>query len=155
MTTIDEKFLFEDILVGDTFNYGPYCVRRDELLAFNQQWDPLPMHLDDVAARTKGHAGLTASGQYTLCVKQKLLNRAPWCHAVVGALGFDKMRFPQPVYIDDELSLKIECIESRASRSKPHRGIVTFAMTVTNQNATTVLSYLDTVMFVRSIAEAS
>jgi len=140
---------FDDILPGAVFDFGPYRVDREELLEFNRRWDPLPIHLDDAAARARGLAGLSASGQYTLCVKQRLLNDSPWTDAVIGALGFDELRFPHPVHPGDALRLRVECLETRPSRSKPDRGIVRFDFTVTNQDGVTVLRYLDTVMFAR------
>ena len=140
---------FDDLNIGDLFHFGPYHVTREELIEFNTRWDPLPIHLDDAAAQARGLKGMTASGQYTLCVKQKMLNGAPWTAAVIGALGFDELRFPHPVYPGDDLSLTIECLELRASNSKPDRGIVKFVFRVTNQDGVAVLNYLDTVMFGR------
>ena len=140
---------FEDLAPGDVFRFGPYHVTREELLEFNARWDPLPIHLDDAAARARGLQGMTASGQYTLCIKQKMLNGAPWTNAVIGALGFDELRFPHPVYPGDDIALAIECLELRPSNSKPDRGIVKFLFTLTNQDGVTVLRYLDTVMFAR------
>ena len=140
---------FDDLEPGDSFHFGPYHVTREELLEFNARWDPLPIHMNDEAARARGLNGMTASGQYTLCVKQKLLHGAPWTDAVIGALGFDELRFPYPVYPGDDLSLAIECLEIRASNSKPDRGIVKFIFRVSNQDGVVVLHYLDTVMFAR------
>ena len=146
---IMETIWFDDIHPGDLFHFGPYHVRRDELVAFNARWDPLPIHLDDNAAKEKGLKCLTASGQYTLCIKQFMLNDAVWKSAVIGALGFDEVRFPNPVYPGDTITLSIECLETRQSRSKPDRGIVRFRFLLTNQEKETVLEYLDTVMFSR------
>ena len=140
---------FEDIHVGDCFQFGPYHVRREELVAFNARWDPLPIHLDDDAAREKGLKSLTASGQYTFCIKQYMLNDSEWKSAVIGALGFDEVRFPNPVYPGDTITLSIECLETRPSRSKRDRGIVRFRFLLTNQTEEPVLEYLDTVMFSR------
>ncbi len=140
---------FDDLAPGDRFSFGPYHVAREELIAFNTRWDPLPIHMDDDAARARGMKGLSASGQYTLCIKQAMLNQADWTDAVLGALGFDELRFPHPVYPGDDIRLDIECLETRASRSKPDRGIVKFAFRLTNQDDVLVLSYLDTVMFAR------
>ena len=142
-------YYFDDIEVDEEFRFGPYRVERDELLSFNRQWDPLPIHLDDTAARAKGHRAITASGQYTLCVKQTFINQTPWCTAVIGAMGFDEVRFPHPVYVDDKLFARIKCTGKRVSRSKPDRGIVTLEVILFNQNDVTVLSYIDTVMFAR------
>ena len=143
---------FDDVAVGDIFTFGPYRVAREEMLEFNRRWDPLPIHTDDAAARARGLKGITGSGQYTLCIKQKMLNEAPWSHAVIGALGFDELRFPYPLYPGDAIMLVIECLETRASRSKPDRGIVKFSFRLYNQDDVTVLSYLDTVMFARRAA---
>jgi len=148
----DDSFSFDDISVGDRYSFGPYRVRREELLEFNRKWDPLPIHLDDEAARAKGHRSITASGQYTLCVKQVFVNETPWGSAVIGALGFDEVRFPHPVYVDDDLFADVECTAARASRSKPDRGIVTFDFRIFNQDDVTVLSYIDTVMFSRRLS---
>lgn len=140
---------FDDLKPGDLFHFGPYHVSRAELLEFNGRWDPLPIHMDDAAARARGLQGMSASGQYTLCIKQKMLHEAPWTDAVIGALGFDELRFPHPVYPGDDISLTIECLELRVSKSKPDRGIVKFAFRLTNQDGVAVLNYLDTVMFAR------
>lgn len=145
----DDRIYFDDIKPGHVSTHGPYRVEREELLAFNRKWDPLPIHLDDAAARSKGHRSITASGQYTLCVKQVFVNEAAWGDAVIGALGFDEVRFPHPVYVGDELFARIECTATRASRSKPDRGIVTLNFRLYNAEDITVLTYIDTVMFAR------
>lgn len=150
----NDDIYFDDIAVGDAFDFGPYRVTEQELLEFNRQWDPLPIHLDNDAARAMGHRGITASGQYTLCVKQIFMNQARWRNAVIGAMGFDELRFPHPVYVGDELSATMECTAKRASRSKPDRGVVALSVRLYNAENATVLSYLDTVMFARRDAPA-
>ncbi|MFP6681956.1 MAG: hypothetical protein VCB07_07150, partial [Gammaproteobacteria bacterium] len=69
----------------------------------------------------------------------------------IGALGFDEVRFPHPVYVDDELLATVQCTDKRASKSKPDRGIVTMFIRVYNRQDITVLSYIDTVMFARRV----
>ncbi len=150
-----DALYFDDLAPGDVFRFGPWHVAREELLEFNRRWDPLPIHLDDAAARARGLDGLTASGQYTLCIKQAMLNQAPWTDAVIGALGFDELRFPHPVYPGDDIRLEITCLETRPSRSKPDRGIVKFDFRLFNQDDVLVLSYLDTVMFARRAPPAA
>jgi acyl dehydratase len=140
---------FDDVSVGQRFNFGPYHVSREELLEFNARWDPLPIHMSDDAARARGMKGVSASGNYTLCIKQYMLQEAAWTDAVIGALGFDELRFPHPVHADDDIRLEIECLETRTSRSKPDRGIIKFLFRLLNQDDVLVLSYLDTVMFAR------
>lgn len=61
-----DDIYFDDVAVGESHTFGPYRVPEQEVLDFNRRWDPLPIHLDDAAARAMGHRGITASGQYTL-----------------------------------------------------------------------------------------
>jgi acyl dehydratase len=143
---------FDHLAPGEEFRYGPYHVTREELLEFNTRWDPLPVHTHDEAARAWGFKGITASGQYTLCVRQKLISGVPWAGAVIGAIGFDELRFPHPVYPGDSICLSIECLEMRPSKSRPERGIITFKVRLTNQDETTVLSHLDTVILARQLS---
>ena len=145
----NQTIYFDDLTVGQVFDYGPYLIEEQELLAFNRKWDPLPIHLDDDAACAKGLRGKTASGQFTLCVKQYFVNQTPWTAAVIGAMGFDEVRFPNPVYVGDKLFAQISVSALRRSRSKPDRGIVTLDFRLFNQNDETVLTYIDTVMFSR------
>ena len=146
---MNEAIYFDDLTKGDVFTFGPYHVEHGEMLAFSRKWDPLPIHLDKDAAVGRGHLGIIASGQFTLCVKQKLMTQAPWRDALIGAMGFDELRFPRPVYAGDDLSLKIECIDTRPSRSKADRGIVKMQFQITNQHNESVLDYVDTVMFTK------
>ena len=52
-------------------------------------------------------------------------------------------------YVGDDLYARIECTGTRASRSKPDRGIVTLNFRIYNADDVTVLTYIDTVMFAR------
>jgi len=141
---------FDDLQVGDHETLGPYRVDAEEMLAFARHWDPLPIHVDEAAARRSVHGTLIASGIYTIAVKQHLLaNHCRWRGAVIGAAGYDELRFPKPVHAGDHLSFRWEVTDKRASRSKPDRGIVRFRMQVTDQDGDTVLSYLDSVMLAR------
>lgn len=144
-----ESLYYDDVAAGNVYTFGPYHVTREEMLAFNQRWDPLPMHVDATEAQARGYRDMTASGQYTLCVKQALLNEAPWHDAVIGALAHDDVKFPLAVYPDDQLSLTIECLETRPSRSNSERGIIKFAFRLFNQDEDTVLSYVHTSLFAR------
>ena len=110
---------FDDLAPGDRFRVGPWQVERDELLELNRRWDPLPIHHDDGAARARGLAGLTAAGQYTLRIKQAMLNEAPRTDAVTGALVFDELGFPRPVYPGDDIRLESEVLETGPRAASP------------------------------------
>ncbi len=137
---------FEDIEPGRVYTATPYTIELEEMLAFNEKWDRLPIHIDEQVAQAAGHRTVIGSGQYTLCIKQYFVNAMPWREAVIGAIGFDELRFLAPVHGGDTISATIECIDKRESRSKPDRGIVKFNVTMRNEDGTPVLNFIDVVM---------
>ena len=60
-----------------------------------------------------------------LAIKQRLIHQLPQPHAVIASLGYDEVRFLQPVRPDDVLRLRFEYVSRRESTSRPERGIVT------------------------------
>jgi acyl dehydratase len=141
-----KKLYFDDIEIGSVTEHEPFPVDRDRMTAFSREWDNLPIHVDDEAARSRGHRGIIASGQFTLCIKQYFINQSEWRDAVIGAAGWDEVRFKHPVYAGDRISGTIKCVDKIESRSRPDRGIVKFGIILKNQDGTIVLSLLDSVM---------
>lgn len=137
---------FDQIQIDDQYNAKPYQIPHQELLEFNQKWDRLPIHLNEKAAREAGHTAIIGSGQYTLCIKQYFINQMPWREAVIGAIGFDELRFRNPVHGGDTISVAVRCIDKKASRSKPDRGVCKFDVVMSNQHGEPVLTYTDIVM---------
>ena len=145
-----ETLWFDDLVPGTRATSGPFVVDADGMLDFSTQWDPLPIHVDREFAARSVHGSLIASGIYTLAVKQYLLARhVPWRDAVIGAAGYDEVRFPVPVRAGDRLSFTWEVEDARPSRSKPDRGIVRFRNALSNERGEVVLSYIDTVVIAR------
>src|SRR5215211_3004568 len=64
-------------------------------------------------------------------------------------LGWDEIRLPAPVFEGDTIYSRSEVLEKRASRSRPGIGIVTVKTTGYNQEGTTVITFLRTVMVYR------
>jgi acyl dehydratase len=52
---------------------------------------------------------------------------------LVANLGYDKVVFPNPVFIGDTLRSESECVAVRESKSRPNAGIVTWAHRSFNQ----------------------
>jgi acyl dehydratase len=52
---------------------------------------------------------------------------------LVANLGYDKVVFPNPVFIGDTLRSESECIAVRESKSRPNAGIVTWSHRSFNQ----------------------
>ncbi len=131
---------FEDFTIGSARSFGGYEVTREEIIAFARQWDPQPFHIDDDYARNSVFGGLTASACHTFAITSVLTSRHPDVIKTVAALGFEEMRFPNPVRPGDRLSFVSECVARRESRSRPGIGIVTTRSTLMNQEGLPVMT---------------
>ena len=136
---------YDDIEVGQTVRVGSYRVDADDIVSYARRWDPLPVHVDEAAARQTVCGGLTASGSHTLAIRTLLLHQVPIQDGVIAAGGWDEVRFHKPVRPGDELWLKVTWDTKRESASKPDRGIVTALMKLVNQYSEIVLSHRDTI----------
>lgn len=117
---------FEDLTTGRSGTYGSHRMDREAMIAFAEQFDPLPMHVDSEAAAEAGYRDVIASGIHTLGVAQRLLVDGFLAETAGRAgLGFDDLRFHEPVYPGDVLSVHHEVIDKRRSASDPGVGIVT------------------------------
>ena len=128
------KRYLEDFTVGQTFGSGRVKVDTEQIKAFAAEFDPQPFHLDENAARDTIFGGLAASGWHTAALTMRLLVESEIAPAggIVGA-GFDEFRWPRPVRPGDELRIESEVLEVRASRSRPHQGLIKVRTTTLNQ----------------------
>jgi acyl dehydratase len=137
---------FEDIVVGATLSSGPYAVLTDDVVGFAIRWDPLPIHVDPDAAVKSPFGALTAAGIHTLAIKQVLMHRLPIVTSVLCTLGFDEVRFPQPLYAGRSVTLTVAWLEKRISKSRPDRGIVRLEARLATERGEIVLTYQDTIL---------
>jgi acyl dehydratase len=125
----------EDLHPGQTFASPTYEVTEERIKSFAAEFDPQAAHLDDAAAQKTIFRGLAASGWHTAAITMRLFVDSEFKPAggIVGA-GFDEFKWPKPVRPGDELHLKIEVLEVRPSKSRPHQGIAKVRTTTLNQN---------------------
>ena len=140
-----EILYFEDIEIGRRDICGTVLVDGDEMLAFARTWDPLPIHVDPVVAE-KVNGGITAPGLYVLALKQRLLHQAPVAAAVIASLGYDEVRYRQPVRAGDRLTLTIDWTDKRLSRTRPDRGVVEHRLSLIDPVGSEVMSHLDNIL---------
>ncbi len=137
---------FEDFAVGDVHTVGEYLVTREEIVAFAEKWDPQPFHTDPEAALSSVFKGLIAAGCHVFSISILLQNDPKIRSQVLAGFGWDQVRFGHPVRPGDRLSLTVECLEKRVSRSRPDAGIVRNLIIVRNQDGKSVLTYYDTIL---------
>lgn len=137
---------FEDFEIGQRITVGEHVVPKQELVAFAKKWDPQPFHVDEEAAQASGFGGLVACSSHIMAICIRLLNEKEVRAKVVAGLGWDEVRFPNPVRPGDSLTLTVECVDVRESRSKPDRGIVRNRVTLRNQKNESVATFEDTII---------
>jgi acyl dehydratase len=145
-------YYFEDVAVGDTIDFGPLTVTREETIAFAAEFDAQPFHLSDEAAAATHFGTLSASGWHTTALFMKMfvaaMQREPARQAAsLGAMGIDELRWLRPVRPGDTLRGTSEVIEKIASRSRPEMGIIRNKATMFNQHDEPVLTMIPIAMW--------
>jgi acyl dehydratase len=150
MTTLT----FEDFKIGHFGTFGPRHVTREEILAFAAEFDPQPMHLDEEAAKRSMLKGLSGSGWHLGSLTMRMLADGFISRtASLGSPGINEMRWLSPLRPGDDLTLDVDVVEARVSRSRPSTGIVTLKCTVRNA-AGVVLCEMESPIIVGRRAEA-
>jgi acyl dehydratase len=131
---------WEDFVAGETHDLGSIEFTAENIVAFASQWDPQPMHVDPEAAKASPYGGLIASGWHTATSYMRLLVTSALGNAVsLGSPGLDNLRWLRPVRPGDVLSARITILETRASESRPDRGIVRSRGEMINQAGEVVM----------------
>lgn len=122
-------------------DFGAMPVSREAVLAFAQQFDPQPFHLDDEAAKASLFGGLSASGWHTCAMAMRMMCDAYLLDtASLGSPGIDALRWLKPVFPGDTLRVRMEVQEARPMNSRPGVGLARSAWTVFNQHGEPVLT---------------
>jgi acyl dehydratase len=145
-TLPESGFWFDDVTVGQELVSNPVLLTIEDIRSFASQWDPLPIHLDDKAARAAGLEGITASGTHLLAIKNRLLYDFAMEQAVLASFGFDEVRFHAPARPRDTLHLRLTWKEKRPSRSRPDRGIARHLCELMRADGVVLLSLHDTIL---------
>ena len=133
---------FEDFREGQVFETAGATVTEPQILDFAMQWDPQPFHLDVVAAEHGPYDGLIASGWQTALIGFRLLLALGiFQDSSMGSPGIESLKWLKPVRPGDTLRGRMTVAETRASRSKPDRGIVIEAYALANQRGETVMTW--------------
>jgi acyl dehydratase len=132
---------YEDLAAGEVISLGRVKVTREMITGFAREFDPLPFHLDEAAAKASLLGGLAASGWQTGALSLRLLVDAFLSKiASAGGLGFENLKWRKPVLVDDEITGTVTVAALRRSASMPDRGIVTLDFDIRNQRNESVMT---------------
>ena len=126
---------WEDFEIGAIERYGAYEVTEAEIVEFATAYDPLPFHVDPQAAKDSPYGALTAPGLLTCAIFMRLLvDHLLLDAASLGSPGVDSVRWTQPVYAGDTLSVRQEALSKRVLESRPEMGLIKNRFEGLNQN---------------------
>ena len=144
------RWYWEDFRAGQVREFGAMPVTREATLAFAAQFDPQPFHLDDAAATASLFGKLSASGWHTCAMAMRMMcDDYLLDSSSLGSPGLDSLRWTQPVFPGDTLSVRLTTLESRPMASRPTVGLVLSKWEVLNQQRAVVLTMQGWGMFGR------
>ena len=144
------KLHWEDFKPGAVAIYGPRLVTREEIVAFSTEFDPQPMHLDEVAASTTILGGLGASGWHTCCLLMRIIADGFVLDSnSMGAPGVDEVRWLKPLRPGTQIRVRATVLESRPSKSRPEMGLIKFRYEVLDGAGESLAEMITTALFGR------
>ena len=126
---------FDEWQVGERVEHS---VRRtvtetDNVLISTLTHNPQPLHLDHEAAAQSEFGRPLVNSIFTFGLMIGVSVEDTTLGTLVANLGYDALKFPNPVFAGDTLRSETECIAVRESKSRPNAGIVTWAHRSFNQ----------------------
>lgn len=143
-----EYLYYEDLEVGEKSLSHGMTVSHSEILQFAKQYDPQPIHVNQVEAAESMFEGLIASGWHTTALCMRLLVDAFFGDlAGCGARGVDELRWKRPVRPGDTLRVRTEVLDKKPW--KGNLGQANVEVTAVNQDDQLVLTFVGLMLFKR------
>ena len=126
---------FDEWQVGDKVAHAitRTVTETDNVLITTLTHNPQPLHLDYEAAAKSEFGKPLVNSIYTFGLMIGVSVEDTTLGTLVANLGYDALKFPNPVFAGDTLRSESECIAVRESNSRPNAGIVTWAHRSFNQ----------------------
>jgi acyl dehydratase len=142
---------FDEWQVGDrvTHEITRTVTETDNILISALTHNPQPLHLDyEAAAKTEfGKPLVNSCFTFSLMIGVSVGDTT--LGTLVANLGYDALKFPNPVFAGDTLRSETECIAVRESKSRPNAGIVTWAHRSFNQRGELVCECTRTALLLK------
>ena len=130
----------DEFEVGQKFDHPlrRTVTETDNLLVSALTHNPAPLHLDAEYMKSTHYGKILVNSCFTLGLMVGISVNDTTQGTAVANLGWDEVRFPEPIFVGDTLRIESEVLDVRESKSRPGEGIVTFAHRAYNQHGTLV-----------------
>ena len=128
---------FDELEEGMTVDIEPVVIKKEKMMAFARDYDPLPLHTDEEYAKTTPFGQLIAPGVMSfMSVWTKFLEVKLFGNELIAGKS-TRMEWLKPVFADDTLIGKatITKLEKRNNKN----GLVEVTVDICNQNGVLVL----------------
>jgi len=144
------KLHWEDFQPGAVAVYGPRLVTREEIVAFAAEFDPQPMHLDEIAASATLLGGLGASGWHSCCLLMRIIADGFLLDSTsMGGPGIEEVRWLAPLRPGTNIRIRSTVLDTRASKIRPEMGLVKFNFEVIDDADMALTTLITSLMFGR------
>lgn len=126
---------FDEMEVGQVIQHP---IRRtltesDNVFFTCMTHNPAQLHLDEEYMKDTDFGTRIVNSCLTLSLMVGISVNDTTLGTAVANLGWDEVRFPNPLFHGDTIRIETEIVELRESKSRPNAGIVTFAHRAFNQ----------------------
>lgn len=130
---------FEDYVIGETrATAGRTITETDIVLHAGHTGDFFPHHMDAEFMKSTPFGQRIAHGTMTFAIGIGLT--AAEVNPRAFTYGYDRLRFPKPVFIGDTLHTQLTIARAEADPKRPGHGRVVESCRVLNQRGETVLA---------------
>ena len=131
---------FPEFAEGQTFDHEwTRTVTEADNVGFSMMtMNVQPLHIDRHAAAATEFGQPIVNSLFTLGLMIGISVNDTTLNTTVANLGMDKVRFPAPLFQGDTVRVRTTVLATRASKSRPGQGIVTFLHEAFKQDGTLV-----------------
>src|ERR1700759_2507502 len=136
---IQQEIYYEDYAIGTVReSFGRTITEADFVIHAGHSGDSFPHHVDAEWCKTQPFGQRIAHGTMTFTIGIGLT--ASLINPVAFTYGYDRLRFPKPVFIGDTLRTRITIASTEPDPKRPKHGRVIEKCEVLNQRDEVVLA---------------
>lgn len=137
---MSDPIYFEDIVLNSTrHTTGRTITETDIVVHAGHTGDFFPHHMDAEFAKTTSFGQRIAHGTLTFAIAVGM--KAARINPVSFTYGYDRLRFPKPVFIGDTIRVKATIVSAEPDPKRPRYGRYVERVEVVNQRNEVVLVF--------------